>query len=89
MKHYKQVFVPETTRRQLVKTTCDLCGVVIVCGTYDAEEVEIKHRTGSQCSDGGSGTETSFDLCGACFDGKLVPWLMDQGATPTARDWEW
>ena len=29
------------------------------------------------------GTKTNYDICPDCFRNKLMPWLKEQGATPT------
>ena len=89
MKHKKQVKIPEKTETRIVRVTCDLCGNDIKSNRHDAEEVSIKHRTGNNCPEGGSGNETSVDMCGKCFDEKLIPWLMDQGAKPCIEEWDW
>lgn len=34
----------------------------------------------------GSTEVTSFDLCGECFEKKLVPFLKSLGANPTVED---
>lgn len=88
MKHTKTEHVPASTREVVTHTTCDLCGQQIKPKIGNADEVEVKHRTGSAYPEGGSGEETSVDLCGDCFDGRLVPWLESQGAKPTTREWE-
>lgn len=85
----KTVEVPATTKQVLDKTTCDLCGAKIKAGNYSAEEVEVRHRTGSSYPECGSGEEVRVDMCGDCFDTKLVPWLRTQGADPKPEDWEW
>jgi hypothetical protein len=89
MRFWKPVEVPATLKHVLDKTTCDLCGSVINSERGDAEEVEVKHRTGSSYPEGGSGQEVRVDMCGDCFDDKLVPWLRAQGADPRIEDWEW
>lgn len=89
MKHMKTVEVPAKTKEVVEKTTCDLCGEEIKIGNTSAEEVEIRHRRGYTCRDGGSGTESIFDLCGQCFDDKLLPWFWTQGAKPKTDSWEW
>jgi len=81
MEHFKTVVIPETTRRELEKTTCDICKLEIVQdGFFDAEEIEVRHRLGTSYPEGLFCVDTIFDLCGKCFDEKLVPWLKSQGA---------
>lgn len=89
MKHMKTVQVPATKKQVVEKVTCDLCGAEIKRTGYSAEEVEIKHRTGDNYPEGGIGDETSVDMCGKCFDEKLVPWLRSQGAEPRTEEWDW
>ena len=89
MKHMKTVDVPATTKQVLDKTTCDLCGSVIKPERGNADEVEVKHRTGNSYPEGGCGQEVRVDMCGNCFDTKLVPWLRTQGADPKPEDWDW
>lgn len=94
MKHIKTVEVPATeipaTTRQWVDfVTCDLCGArLIAVGSYIVDEVEVRHRTGTRFPEGGGGEETSVDMCGRCFDEKLVPWLRSKGAEPRIEDWD-
>jgi hypothetical protein len=89
MKHTKTVDVPAKTETVVYKTTCDLCGNEIVRERFGAEEVEVRHKTGVAYPEGGAGEETSVDLCGACFEEKLIPWLRSQGAEPVTKEWEW
>lgn len=89
MKNYKTVAVPETTKQVLEKTTCDLCGEEIRKDSYKVDEVSIKHQTGEAFPEGGDMEETTVDMCGKCFDEKLVPWLKSQGAQLSTREWEY
>ena len=89
MKHTRTETVPATTRTAVYRVTCDLCGQEIQRGRRgNAEEVEVKHRTGSAYPEGGSGEEVSVDMCASCFDTKLVPWLREQGAQVQTTEWE-
>jgi hypothetical protein len=90
MKHLKTVQVPASTRDVVDHVSCDLCGrEIIEREFYKVDEVEIRHKTGASYPDGGSGEETSVDMCGKCFDEKLVPWLRAQGVAPRTEPWEW
>lgn len=89
MKHMKTVQVPAQEKQVIDKVTCDLCNVEIKRSQYSAEGVEVKHRTGNSYPEGGSGQEIAVDLCGKCFDEKLIPWLRDQGATLEWRGWDY
>ena len=89
MKHTKTVTVPAREETVTEKVTCDLCGNEIKKERGNAENVEVKHTTGSSYPDGGMGEEVSVDLCGTCFDTKLIPWLTEQGAVPATREWDY
>ena len=89
MKHMKTVVVPMMEKQVEDFTTCDLCGVTITNNYGDAEEVTIKHKTGYLYPEGGSGEITSVDMCGKCFDEKLVPWLKSQNCTPRTVEWDY
>ncbi len=85
MKHIKTV----TTQEVVDFTTCDICGAKIEWQAYSINEVEVYHKKGSNCLESGSGTTTSIDMCGLCFDEKLVPWLCSQNAKPRIEEWSW
>jgi hypothetical protein len=89
MKHLKIVIVPAKEEQYLDYISCDLCGERVDSQGYNAEEVTIKHRTGCNYPEAGSGDETSVDLCGKCFDEKLIPWLESLGVKPTTEEWSW
>ncbi len=90
MKHLKTIPIPATTREVVDHVSCDLCGTTITENyNYEVNEVEVRHKTGTSYPEGGSSEETSVDMCGKCFDEKLVPWLRSQGAEPRSEDWDW
>lgn len=88
MKHMKTVVVPKQTRECVDFVTCDLCLAKIENKDYHLDEVEIWHKEGDNYPECGSGTEIIVDMCGKCFDEKLVPWLRTQGAVPLTKDWD-
>lgn len=90
MNHIKKIEVPATTREVFDFVTCDLCKEKItLASSYDATEIEVRHKSGTNFPDGGSTTEKSFDLCRKCFDNKLIPWLRSQGAEPLIEKHDW
>ena len=89
MKHIKTLEVPATTREIVEFVSCDLCNAKIERTGYNVDNVEIRRKTGVNYPEGGSGKETVVDMCGKCFNEKLVPWLCSQGAEPRDEDWEW
>ena len=46
---------------------------------YEVKETEIRLKTGSNYPEGGSGEETTIDICPECFTEKLIPWVKSQG----------
>lgn len=90
MRHMKTIEVPATTREIVDFVTCDICGEKINRSDgYEVNEIEVRHKTGTSYPECGSGEETSVDMCGKCFDEKLVPWLRSQGAEPRTEEWDW
>jgi hypothetical protein len=92
MKHKKTIMIPmipEHTQTVTVFETCDLCGDKIESEPYEVNHVEVRHKKGENYPDCGEGIITFFDICGSCFEQKLVPWLISQGAKPQVEEWDW
>lgn len=98
MRHYKTVEVPATTKQELDKTTCDLCGKEAKRGYWESSsyevndteiEVTIKHEDGYNYPEGGNGTKYSVDMCPDCFKERLIPWLESQGCKAERKEWDW
>ena len=94
MKHYEDVPVPATTRRQCVKRTCDLCGKEgnkwgcwKDAAGFGEPESTVELRTGHQYPEGGTGTKWEIDICPECFENKLVPWVRSRGADIQLEEW--
>lgn len=91
----KTVHTPAQDRETVDHLICDLCGKKN--GGEDWEpaghkilETTIEMDAGvNYGSDGGSRKTTSFDICPACFETKLVPWMASQGAMPTVGETDW
>jgi hypothetical protein len=88
MKHYETVEIPARTEVRVARVTCDLCGNSIDKKTRNADDVVVKRVSGTLYPEGGHGKETSVDMCGSCFETKLVPWLRSLGAEPNMREWD-
>jgi hypothetical protein len=86
MKHMKTVVIPADTKQEVDFVTCDLCGEKIKCGYHEIDEVKVTYKQGRSYPEGSWGDETSVDMCGDCFNEKLVPWLKSQGANPVTTD---
>lgn len=90
MKHMKTITVPAHSKEVIDYVTCDLCGEKIINRSdYSLDEVEVRHKSGVAYPDGGHGDEVEVDVCGKCFDTKLVPWLISQGAKIQSREWDY
>lgn len=93
MKKYEEKIIPASTHKALVETQCDLCGKTTKtewkAGCFDSCEVAVRYKTGSSYPEGGSGEQTTVDICPDCFTSKLIPWVQSQGGEPTTKEWEW
>lgn len=93
MKTYEKRTQPAREYDALVETKCDLCGKTTKSewkdGSFDALEVEVRLKTGSSYPDGGSGDETTVDICPECFRTKLIPWVESHGGKATTKEWDW
>lgn len=88
MQHFKTVEVPATTKQVHDFDTCDICGIKIDDGgVHGVNEVEVRHKTGQSYPEGGGGEEISVDMCGKCFDEKLLPWLRSLGVVLRTKEW--
>lgn len=89
MRHMKSSAVSATIRQVVEKTTCDLCGDEIKQGRFDAERVEISYTTGKVYPECGDTKEVSVDMCGNCFETKLIPWLKSYRVNLRTEEWSW
>lgn len=89
MRHMKIMNRPAISEEVVDFKTCDLCGEKIMEGTFEINEVEIVRRVGCRYPEGGSATKTEFDVCGDCFEKKVVPWLISQGGEPYVTESDW
>jgi hypothetical protein len=96
MRTYKLVTVPATTRKQLDKIVCDLCGATGNQGwrgggweRRDSEvSIAVKLKEGYAYPEGSMGSNTTLDICPECFESKLIPWFVSQGGKPIVEDVE-
>lgn len=80
MIHTKTEHIPATTRERETHRTCDICGATIKGRNWgDFDECTIERKTGAAYGGEGHHEETDMDMCGQCFETKLVPWLESQG----------
>jgi hypothetical protein len=86
MRHTRTERVPASTRTVEDHVTCDLCKQRISSLHYQRDEVTVSREVGECYPEGGTGITTKFDLCGACFEARLIPWLQSQGAEPRVED---
>lgn len=94
MKHTKSVvvparFVPGEIKEVYSHITCDLCGEVICVKGDEVDEVQVQHKTGYSYPEESSGETTIVDMCGKCFDEKLLPWLHSFGVKERTEDWDY
>ena len=92
---YKEIVIPAKRLTTLARRRCDLCEESTTekrdwgKDHYDVEETEVRYKTGANYPEGGSGEETTIDICPKCFTEKLIPWVKSQGGEPTVKEWDW
>lgn len=89
MQYNKVVEIPARKETVVDFITCDLCGEKIEEERHMIDEVEVRHHSGENWPEGGSGTDTSFDICSDCFNNQLVPWLKSKGCSPQVKEWDY
>lgn len=71
-------------RERVVKTICDICGKDTQAdetGQYNMVAVNpLRAEWGEAWPEVRTMKEVEVDICLACFRGKLIPWLKEQGA---------
>jgi hypothetical protein len=88
MKHLKMQHIEAHDIEVVDHVTCDLCRRPIPDERFKVDEVEVSRRQGDVFPEGGSGTTTSFDICGECWEQILAPFLERMGAEPQTHEWE-
>jgi hypothetical protein len=94
MQHYENK-TETVTHMVFVKMTCDICGRESKSShgwsdeKFTVDETEIRHRTGRNFPEGGSGEEIQVEICPDCFTGKLIPWLESQGVKIQKKEWDY
>lgn len=53
---------------------------------FDVNRTHIIREEGNNYPEGPSYTRMFWTICPKCFDGKLIPWLKEQGAEPTVEE---
>ena len=90
MQHLKNIKIPAKTIEVVDYKTCDLCQQRIVePDSYQVDEIKLQRHAGSNYPEGGWGTDQKFDVCPDCWEKKLVPWMVSQGAPLIITDWDW
>ena len=88
MRHTKEV-TKTYTSTETVKVTCDLCGERIVNIAYDVDDVTIERDLGTRYPEGSHGSTFRVDMCGKCFETKLVPWLSSLTPNVVVQEEVW
>lgn len=93
MKTTHEVEIPahKETRRLLM--ICDICNTQTKQmdwrdGLYDVAETEVVFREGTRYPEGGSGIETTIDICPKCFVERLIPWVESFGNKVQKKEWD-
>lgn len=84
MEHKKTEIIPVREREVVDYVTCDICGIRIQStGMYEVDEVTISRNVGTCYPEGSGGERTEYDVCGECFQSKLMPFI--EGFTGNRR----
>jgi hypothetical protein len=73
------------------KTFCDICGNEFTKPhhtTGDIEEIIIRHRRGEEYPEGGYGDMLDMDVCPACMNKIIVPFLKSVAKRIEYVEWE-
>lgn len=90
MEHYKTEVVPETTKKVLESTTCDICKKDVEETEFERDEVEItRNITEMSYPECGNGVKTTVDMCGGCFQEKFLPWLWGESGGAEIKEKKW
>ena len=98
MKIKGMVSIPAKIEEQVVEIRCDICGkkgsysgnsVNWASEIYKKDETEVRWSYGDSFPECSSGSEYVFRICPTCFEKKLIPWLIEQGAKPFEEDWDY
>ena len=86
----KTVEVPATTKSVVDKVTCDLCNREIKKpDRYGIDDITVSRREGNGYPDGGWGTETTFDVCGECFETQIIPIFENHRVENHTVEWDY
>lgn len=92
MKHKKTITIPAQPAKTVEVddyATCDFCKLQIIVRSCEVNQVQVHYETGVRYEDGtGNTTKMSVDMCGNCFQDKLVPWFRSKGITPIVEEWD-
>ena len=95
MKQMKTVLIVEHEEQVFDKLSCDVCGAESNSdenwASKDFEHVTtvIKMEERESYPDGGHTRDMTYHICPACFKSKLIPWLENQGASPSVSEADW
>ena len=80
---------PEQEYDAVVGVQCDICKRTFNedwgADTYEVRETEVSMETGTHFPGSLSTKMVEFHICPQCFRERLIPALLEMGATPTER----
>jgi hypothetical protein len=94
MRNYEEKEVT-INKKFCARRVCDLCGketpgLEWERGYYEVAETQVNIRTGNGYPDGGSGVESTVDICPNCFREKLIPWVESHGVSKIEeKEWDY
>jgi len=79
----------KTVQREAItldKHICDFCHKEIEQHGYEKDEGCIVFHTGGEYPEGNLIEEERVDMCHACYDSVVLPWLKSKGIEPQKID---
>ena len=81
-----------------VEIQCDICGKIASLSNdtyvwgkdyYDRIGTSVSYSSGYSYPEGGTITETKFDICPECFKTHIIPFMATLGAVPRKEESDW
>lgn len=89
----KRMIEYKREREEIIRVTCDICNKEAPCPDdnecrwsgkgYEVDKIIVKRECGESYPEGGHLEIEEFDICPECFETKLLPFMISQGAKST------
>jgi hypothetical protein len=76
----------KVTHKYVEKVCCDICGEDTTRTSFSHDGIKLQKKEGSVYPEGGLVEVELYDICEACYKGKVKPFFNSLGANPTKYD---